>query len=204
MDKMTNKDRMVDGKPTSLVDLGYDNCGLDDAWQACGAGEKGTFYDKTGKPIVNTSTFPSLKAMTDYGHSKGLHVGWYLNNCICGCGPGTFDAHSTPTRTQIYQGCVDSVVEYGFDGVKFDSCSPFHNMTMWSSMLEAKGHPTLNENCHNSDFQDPCQQAKACPTSGKCPYSFWRVSGDIGNSFGSMYNNLHYTIQWQVINHRGN
>lgn len=30
MDKMTDRTRMVDGKPTSLVDLGFDNVGLDD------------------------------------------------------------------------------------------------------------------------------------------------------------------------------
>jgi hypothetical protein len=55
---------------------------------------------------------------------------------------------------------VPQVVEYGFDGVKFDSCSPFHNMTRWTSLLEEAGHPILAENCHNSDFQDPCQQVR--------------------------------------------
>jgi alpha-galactosidase len=117
MDKMVDKTRMVDGNPTSLLELGYDNCGLDDAWQACGAGEKGTFYGPDGRPIVNKTTFPSLKSMTDYGHKRGLHVGWYLNNCICGCGPGTFNESF---NTKIYHGAVNSVVEYGFDGVKFD------------------------------------------------------------------------------------
>jgi len=29
--------------------------------------------------------------MVAYGHRLGLHVGWYVNNCICGIGPGTFD-----------------------------------------------------------------------------------------------------------------
>jgi hypothetical protein len=76
MDKMVDRSRMVNGKPASLLDLGYDNCGLDDAWQACGTGEKGTFYGSDGAPLVNKTTFPSLKAMTDYGHKKGLHVGW--------------------------------------------------------------------------------------------------------------------------------
>lgn len=55
----------------------------------------------------------------------------------------------------------------------------------------------LLENCHNSDFQDPCQQAKSCPSTGVCPYTMWRVSGDIGPTFQSMLANIHYTIQWQ-------
>ena len=53
MDAMVSRERQVDGKPTSLLDLGYDNAGLDDAWQACGTGVKGTFYSADGDPLVN-------------------------------------------------------------------------------------------------------------------------------------------------------
>ena len=77
MDAMVNKSRTVDGKPTSLLDLGYVNCGLDDNWQACGAGPLKGFHDKDGNPMVNTKTFPNMSAMTDYGHQRGLRVGWY-------------------------------------------------------------------------------------------------------------------------------
>jgi alpha-galactosidase len=34
---MTSKARNVNGKPTSLCDLGYCDVGLDDNWQDCGA-----------------------------------------------------------------------------------------------------------------------------------------------------------------------
>jgi hypothetical protein len=50
---MADKSRLVEGKPTSLLELGYANCGLDDGWQQCGAGVNGSFHDKTGAPIVN-------------------------------------------------------------------------------------------------------------------------------------------------------
>eukprot|EP00966_Prymnesium_polylepis_P236206 5462628-Prymnesium_polylepis.1 len=76
---------------TSLRALGYTIAGLDDAWQACGTGVKGTFYDQLGNPLVNATRFPSLQAMVAHGHAKGLHVGFYVNNCICGFGPGTFE-----------------------------------------------------------------------------------------------------------------
>ena len=75
--------RQVDGAPASLASLGYVNCGLDDNWQACGAGVDGSFHAADGEPIINKERFPDMRAMTDYGHALGLRVGWYMNNCIC-------------------------------------------------------------------------------------------------------------------------
>ena len=67
MDRMAERNRTVDGKPTSLVDLGYTACGLDDNWQKCKAGVDGSFHDADGNPIINTDTFPDMKKMTDHG-----------------------------------------------------------------------------------------------------------------------------------------
>lgn len=83
MDRMAERNRTVDGKATSLVDLGYTACGLDDNWQKCKAGVDGSFHDADGNPIINTDTFPDMKKMTDHGHKEGIKVGWYMNNCIC-------------------------------------------------------------------------------------------------------------------------
>ena len=69
---------------TSLASLGYIYAGLDDGWQACGQGVNRSFHDKDGNPLVDLKVFPSFKNMTIYGHSLGLRMGWYLNNCICG------------------------------------------------------------------------------------------------------------------------
>ena len=52
------------------------------------------------------------------------------------------------------------------------------------------------ENCHNSDGQDPCPEAKACPATGVCPYNLWRLGRDIGASWGSIYSNLQDVIPW--------
>ena len=73
---MVSRDRLVDGKPTSLLDLGYVNCGLDDGWQDCGAGVYGSFHDIDGNPIVDLTKFPNMSSMTHHGHSLGLKVGW--------------------------------------------------------------------------------------------------------------------------------
>ena len=95
MDKMANKSGLVDGTPTSLADLGYINCGLDDNWQACGTGYLKSFHDEAGNPLVNLKTFPSMKGMTDHGHKLGLRVGWvrampaarclYTSNLLAHC-----------------------------------------------------------------------------------------------------------------------
>lgn len=77
MQGMVRRDRLVDGKPTSLCDLGYCDVGLDDNWQACGSyGEEGyTYHHPDGRPIVNHKRFPSFKQMTDKAHSLGLTAG---------------------------------------------------------------------------------------------------------------------------------
>ena len=118
MDAMVDRSRLVDGKPTSLLDLGYDNCGLDDNWQACGAGALKGFHDTEGNPIVNTKLFPNMSAMTEYGHKLGLRVGWYMNNCICG--EHQYTDTSTPSIAQIMEKSAAAVANYGFDGVKLD------------------------------------------------------------------------------------
>eukprot|EP01048_Picozoa_sp_COSAG05_P006055 COSAG05_NODE_377_length_10608_cov_17.523361_5_plen_131_part_00 len=79
MDRMAERTRAVAGgqQKMSLLDLGYDNVGLDDNWQACGSlnGQR-SFHAADGSPLINNKTFPSLGAMVAHGHSLGLRVGW--------------------------------------------------------------------------------------------------------------------------------
>ena len=88
VDAVVARRRLVDGKPTSLLDVGYDRVGLDDGWQACGTGfappgRDTSFHAADGTPLVNRSIFPSLKSMVDYGHARGVKMDMYLLNCIC-------------------------------------------------------------------------------------------------------------------------
>lgn len=80
MDGMVKRTRTVDGKPTSLCDLGYCDVGLDDNWQACGSPDAAPgmhYHDIHGNPIVNLQRFPDFKAMTDHAHKLKLTSGWY-------------------------------------------------------------------------------------------------------------------------------
>jgi hypothetical protein len=50
----------------------------------CGQGVNGTQHYADGTPVINTARFPDMKALVDYGHSRGVRMGWYLNGCACG------------------------------------------------------------------------------------------------------------------------
>ena len=68
----------------------------------------------------------------------------------------------------------------------------------WAGLFAATGKPMVLENCHNSDGQDPCPEAKACATTGVCPYNLWRLGRDIGASWSSIYSNLQDVVPWNT------
>lgn len=197
MDRMAEKTRQVDGKNMSMVDLGYDNCGLDDNWQVCGKGVDGSFHDAQGNPLIRNDTFPSMKAMTDHGHSLQIDVGWYMNNCIC----KEKQKWDSSYLQKHMERSVAALIDLGFDGVKLDGCGEFRNLTWWYKLINATGREILIENCHwggtvpNSTGGDaPCSGTTPI---GDCPYNFYRTSGDISNNWGSMIRNLKTTTKFQ-------
>eukprot|EP00730_Choanoeca_flexa_P018862 TRINITY_DN9194_c0_g1_i1.p1 TRINITY_DN9194_c0_g1~~TRINITY_DN9194_c0_g1_i1.p1 ORF type:complete len:557 (+),score=83.14 TRINITY_DN9194_c0_g1_i1:198-1673(+) len=191
MDKMTQRNRTVRGRPlASLLDVGYNSVGLDDNWQACGTGFLGTFHAANGEPLVNLDRFPNMSAMTAYGHSKGLEVGFYMNNCIC---------HETGiTNTTfidlIYRASAKAVATYGYDGVKIDSCSQFHNTTYWAELLAATGRNITVENCHNTHQPDNISD-----WGGTCPFNWYRTSSDIQSNWKSVFSNLQTVTKYNAV-----
>ena len=87
----------------SLASLGFSWVSMDDGWQKCncstpgspdsslpkcgncktGAGGACSWHDKDGNPVVDRRKFPNMSDLVAYGHSLGLKVGGYMNNCIC-------------------------------------------------------------------------------------------------------------------------
>ena len=217
MDAMADKSRVdvVTGNGSiSLLDVGYNNCGLDDNWQACGAGPQDSFNDENGAPLINTTTFPDMKAMTDHGHSLGLRVGWYMNNCIC----RENKLKGDDFVEKVWAGSANAVASYGFDGVKLDGCGQFLNLTKWAILLNQTGRPILIENCHWG-FTSPDNGAKEVETGADgivfpsqsngpcdgtkspsdCPYNFYRTSVDIQGNWNSMISNLQSVVKY--VNH---
>lgn len=106
------RNRTVDGKLTSLLDIGYGTVGVDEGWEGCKMGVNGTQHDAAGRPVVNRK-FPSIAGMVEKGHAAGVQMGWYLNGCACG---EVNEVHKN------YVGDVELLHQFKFDAVKIDSC----------------------------------------------------------------------------------
>ena len=141
---LADRSRLVDGKPTSLLDLGYDRIGMDDNWQACGTGVNGSFHAADGTPLWNTTRFPDVRAMNARIHQLGLKSDWYINNCICPetgkLPPGVADAGNAKALPML-----------GFDGVKIDGCGPDRNVTRFAQLVDAVsgGRHIMIEDCND-------------------------------------------------------
>lgn len=178
MDAIVDKKRMVDGVPTSLCDVGYCDVGLDDGWQKCGGGHKYHYHDDSGTPIINEERFPDMIAMTRHAHALGLTVGWYGNNCMC----------SEQTETEdMYHSDVAALTILGFDGVKLDGCGRQLDLDLWAKLINGTGRRVMIENCH---------WGQTMPNATWCPWNFYRTSGDVSASYGSVVFNLLTTTEW--------
>ena len=125
---MVDRSRSVDGKPTSLPDLGDKRVGLDGGWNYCFPENHTFHWESDGRPVWNDG-FPDPKAMVAEAHALGLSPGWYLNNC--GCAENQLSADMAD---KVMRGSVRMLAEQGWDGVKFDSCSQMHNLTRWAEL----------------------------------------------------------------------
>ena len=183
MEGMVKKDRTVDGKPTSLCDLGYCDVGLDDNWQKCGKyGTEGlTYHQDDGSPVVNHDRFPNFKDMTDKAHSLGLKSGWYGNNCIC--------SDQKTSDKKFYAGDVKAMRAFGFDSWKLDGCGAQTDLQLWDDLIKATPptsgrDPIMVENCHWGS-KVPFE-----PNATWCPWNFYRTSGDVRAKYASVVGNL--------------
>lgn len=195
---MVNKSRGV-----SLLEMGYENCGLDDYYQACGTGAGGSFHNASGYPLIDKTKFPDMKAMTDHAHSIGLKMGWYGNNCGCNEHQNvpSWGPPASPGKTDgihHYEGEIQATIDFGFDGIKLDGCGEFMNLTVFAELMNKTGKPLLVEDCHwgkdgPGDWGDGGhlnQGPNKVSAEKWCPYNFFRTSGDIGSNWGSVIRNL--------------
>jgi len=178
MKGMTSKTRLVDGLPTSLLELGYKTVGLDDNWQLCGkyGPNEDTYHDSNGNPVINLNRFHDLKAMTDYAHGLGMKAGWYGNNCIC---------KDHCSSDACYAGDINALIAFGFDAVKLDGCGAQRDLTKFADLMNKSGKPIEIENCH---------WGGTIPNATWCPWNFYRSSGDVRANFGSIMGNLHTVV----------
>lgn len=195
IDAAASRARSVDGVPTSLLDLGYVHIGIDDNWQACKTGWKGSFHAEDGSPLLNKSKFPDLKALVSYGNNKGAKMGWYTINCIC---LDSYIVQGDANWTKrVYEKEAQLILDSGFYGVKIDNCGDDRGIGFEQLVqnLNASGKPILIENCD----QGHSQAHRALPTDpdGECYGNFFRTGGDIRADFGVTMAHLQQTIPYQ-------
>ena len=132
-----------------------------------------------------------MKSMCDKAHSLGMKCGFYLNNCIC-----REQKFKDPALIEkIYRSSVQAMVEWGYDGVKLDGCSQFHNISFWAQLLNETGRPFEIENAHDTIKFD----AAAISNFGDvCPFNWYRISSDINPTFGDMVYNLLFTREYSA------
>jgi hypothetical protein len=182
---MVDRSRTVDGKPTSLRDLGYVHAGIDDGFQACGTGPqaegggKRGFHNGSGFPNVDLDKFPDMNKLTAYAHSLGIVPGWYANNCHCA-------DHSEICEGLglCYHGDVAATVAYGFLGLKVDGCGAQKNFSEYAPLFNATGVKVLLENCHEG------QPVREADGTVHCPMHLFRTSADIRPTYGAVISNL--------------
>jgi alpha-galactosidase len=182
---LTRRRHKIDGKPTSLLDLGYSSIGLDDGWQDCGNGLNHTYHSADGTPLVNATRFPDMGAMVAAGHAAGVQMGWYANNCWCN--EGQTDKSGWPRP--YYEGNAKATVGYKFDAIKIDSCGPSRNITAWREALDsaaaAAGRGRVQiENCRNYEY------TKNITKTTECAADFFRSTEDNAPDFLSIMANL--------------
>eukprot|EP00729_Bicosta_minor_P002093 gene2093-11945_t len=160
MDAVLDTSRKVGGVPTTLASLGFDWISMDDGWQKCNCSTRGsvdpslptcpvcktggcswhTSDAEGGKPIVDLHKFPDMKAMVSHGHSLGLKVGSYMNNCVCMEGGDPPMGNHCNGETH-YEQDVDFLVENGFDV----RSANMPNFPVWDPATKAKdAHCPMN------------------------------------------------------------
>mmetsp|Transcript_69541 Transcript_69541/g.148735 ORF Transcript_69541/g.148735 Transcript_69541/m.148735 type:complete len:743 (+) Transcript_69541:45-2273(+) len=166
--KLTNRS-VLPSSSRSLQDVGYVFANIDDGWQACHTGVDGSFHSATGEPLVNTTTFPSMSAMTHKAHAMGLKPGFYINNYICAEGMPLGGVGGSAYMLNM-QGTVNFLTTHQFDYVKIDSGSVYNDMQLWHNLIAASDHPMVIENCHQGHLE---------PNATWCPFDLFRTSGDL-------------------------
>jgi alpha-galactosidase len=149
---------LVDGKPASLLDLGYGNVGIDDCWQDCLSPESlnGSFHSADGTPLIDKVHFPNMRQLSDKAASAGVGLGWYGNNCPetsgVGRSPKYCSEHGklTVNWPAALKGDVQALIQYNFSSVKLDNpnCGANGDMQAYYDLVNTSADRSIViENC---------------------------------------------------------
>ena len=170
-DALAVRNRSIPGERglVSLCDLGYCDVGIDEGWEFIGPKNR-SMHDKNGNPLIDRTRFPDMADLAKHVHANNQTISWYLNSCAFG-GP----RNDSLTN---YEGDVNALVKYNFDGVKIDGCGKMNNMTLYASLMMKSNKTFAIENCHGGGDIDQGQNGLQTNAT-YCPWNRFRTSNDI-------------------------
>ncbi|CAF3165202.1 unnamed protein product, partial [Rotaria sp. Silwood2] len=158
---------------TGLAVAGYEYVNMDDCWQVS--------RDAQGIIQADPQAFPSgIPALVDYVHSKKLKFGLYSDAGFKTCAgrPGSLHYETIDAKTYA---------SWGVDYLKYDNCNndgtkPEVRYPVMRDALNASGRPIFYSMCEWG-VDTPALWAANVGNS-------WRTTGDIGDNWNSMLNNI--------------
>lgn len=177
-----------------LKDAGYKYINIDDGFFGG--------RDENGKLLIHPERFPNgLKQLVDYIHSKGLKAGIYSdageNTCASywggdtiGIGVGLY-GHDQQDIDMYFK-------ELNFDFIKVDFCggAPEHNIDRLD-LPEEERYRAIHQAILNTGRTDVRLNVCRWAFPGTWVHDVatsWRMSGDIGNSWGSIKDIIHQNL----------
>ena len=172
-------EKVVEETATAMANSGMQAAGyryinLDDCWMA-------PSRDANGNLVPDPAKFPSgMPALVSYVHNLGLKVGLYED-------AGTATCQGLPGSFGHYQQDANIYAAWGIDYIKVDWCNadgldPQTQYTQFQQALAGAGGSTVFSLC---DW-GTATPWKWAPAVG----NLWRTTGDIGDNWLSMVNNM--------------
>ena len=178
---------------SGLADHGWSYINIDDYWQNKPSARKdptlqGPERNPDGSIAVNRR-FPSMKALADYAHSKGLRIGLYSS-------PGPYTCGGCVGSWMHEWQDAKTYADWGYDYLKYDWCSyggvavgGGHGRLMLPYRLMGEALRAQNRDIVFSLCQYGMGYVSTWGESlgGNC----WRTTGDITDTWDSMFGILH-------------
>ena len=174
---------------TGLGEHGWSYVNIDDFWQNSVAKTDdrtitGPLRQADGTIVVN-SRFPSMKHLADYAHAKGFKIGLYSS-------PGPFTCGRCEGSWKHEWQDAKTYADWGYDYLKYDWCgygtvAIGEGNNKWTLPYRLMGE-ALRAQRRDIVFS-LCQYGMGDVSTwgenvgGQC----WRTTGDINDSWGSMY-----------------
>lgn len=153
---------------------GYEYVNIDDCWMS-------KSRDANGNLVADPAKFPDgMAALATYVHGLGLKLGLYED-------VGTATCQGFPGSYGHYQQDINTYISWGIDYIKMDWCNtsglnPQTQYTQFEAALTA-ANAKIDFSICEWGVDSPWLWASSVGNS-------WRTTGDIGDNWTSMVNNL--------------